>query len=153
MDHDYVTEVTMDPPLNMMEPSTSLLGMMVELKCRVNPQSSSSSPLQWSSSVTSRGSKLQWSEGGVTVTGTERRNLIHNPSAAEVVLQISNFSSVDYGVYRCECVNDFSYPQFKICGDPFGLPTHCAAASERFYLLPPGNTALYSTLLAVVGYF
>ena len=150
---DYVTKVSMEPPLYMMEQTTSLLGTTVKLKCRVSPQSSSSSPLQWSSSVTSRGSKLQWSEGGVTVTGTAGRKLIHDSSAAEVVLQISNFSSVDYGVYRCECVNDFSYPQFKICGDPFGLPTHCAAASERFYLLPPGNTALLSTLLAVVGYF
>lgn len=122
---NYSTEVSV-------EPLTLELGKSVELRCGVSQSSLS----QWRNSVTSNGSRLTWSEGGVTslVAG---RELVYNDAAGEVVLRISNFSIEDYGVYRCQCVNNFSYLQYEVCGRHEGLPTHCTATRE-VKLLPSG---------------
>lgn len=105
----------------------------MELGCRVRK------PFlhQWRTSVISAGSKLTWSEGGVLDwTAYRGRNLTYDSSQGEVILRISNFSIEDYGVYKCQCINDFTYLQYEICGGTDGLATHCSSATEK-YLQPP----------------
>jgi hypothetical protein len=126
---NYGTEISSDP-------SSPELGRPLELKCRV----SQSSLDQWKSSVVSSGSNLTWSEGPLTNwSAYDGRAVIYNNAAGEVVLRISNFSIEDYGVYRCHCVNDFTFLQYEKCGETThgnrGLPTHCSATTE-IHLLP-----------------
>lgn len=75
--------------------------------------------------------------------GGEHREVVHTDNG--VILRIHNFSLADYGLYMCRCVNMYDYAQFKICGAPFGLPSHCAATME-VALLPTG---IYTTQLFV----
>lgn len=124
---DYSIEVSANP----LEPA---LGETVELRCRVGDSSQS----RWANGVVSRGSNLIWTEGGVKDWSKYNgRELISNSTAGEAILRIANFSHLDYGVYSCRCVNDFTYLQYKVCGGDEGLPTHCSAAAE-LRLLPPG---------------
>ena len=118
------------------EPPVPALGETVELKCGVGDTYRD----EWSNGVVSRGSKLVWSEGGVRVWSEYNgRDLISDFTAGETVLRIANLSVADYGVYRCRCVNDFTFLQYELCGGTNGVPTHCSAATE-LQLLPTGNS-------------
>lgn len=126
------------------EPAIPVLGEAVELHCRVGELLTALT--QWKNSVVSSGSRLSWSEGGVTDWSTYAgRELVYNHTTGEAVLRISNFSLRDYGVYECNCVNDFSYLQYEVCGGHDGLPTHCSATS-RLQILPSGTLDLVQTL-------
>ena len=116
------------------EPLVPALGETLELRCRVNDSSLD----QWTNGVFTRGSKLMWSEGGARDWSEYNgRDLINDFTAGEAILRIANFSVADYGLYRCRCVNDFTFLQYELCGGSDGLETHCSAATE-LHLLPTG---------------
>ena len=117
------------------EPAVPVVGETVELHCRVG----GSSLDRWENSVVSSGSRLSWSEGGVTDwSAYAGRELVYDHTTGEAVLRISNFDLRDYGVYECNCVNDFTYLQYEVCGDHDGIPTHCSATSI-LQILPSGT--------------
>ena len=131
------------------DPSSPELGRALELKCSV----SQSSLEQWKISVVSSGSNLAWSEGSVrNWTAYHGREVIYNNTVGEVVLRISNFSIEDYGVFRCHCVNDFTFLQYEECGEievrSRGLPTHCSASKEIQLLPSSGNLCYSASMLA-----
>ena len=106
-------------------------------------------PAQYASSVASAGSLLQWTDGGVVVEGGGHREVEYTDDA--VILRINNFSLADYGLYMCRCVNMYDYAQFRVCGELYGLPSHCAATVE-VPLLPAGiftTNSLYATLICI----
>ena len=118
-----------------MEPATPVLGEAVELRCGVGELSSN----QWESSVVSSGSKLTWSEGGVTDWSVYAGRTVTNTLEGHTIFRIFNFTVEDYGVYKCQCINDFTYAQYESCGGQSGLPTHCSASKE-IYILPSGKS-------------
>ena len=116
------------------EPPAPVPGEPVELRCRVSDSSWS----QWADGVASSGSTLTWSEGGLAEWAEyEGRELIHDSAGGETILRIANFTVGDFGLYRCRCVNDFSYLQYEVCGGTGGLATYCSATTE-LHLLPLG---------------
>ena len=126
----YDIQISLQPPV-------PVVGERLELRCSVG----GASIKQWQSGVASEGSKLTWSEGGVTDwTAYSGREFVYDSGRGEAVLRISNFSIEDYGVYKCHCINDFTYLQYEICGGIHGLTTHCSAPIETY--LQPSSKAL-----------
>lgn len=110
----------------------------MELVCRVTAEAL----VSWRNGVAAFNSSLQWSDGGVAaVREGQGRDLVYDQRRGEIVLRIHNLSAADYGVYQCQCVNEYSYSQFRSCGGPSGIPTYCAH-TEEIAILPPG-TCIY----------
>lgn len=111
-----------------------VLGETVDLRCRIRNFSRS----QWEDDVAASGSRLIWTEGGIADWSEyEGRELIYDSTAGELILRISNFTINDYGIYRCRCHNNFTYVQYKTCGDTDGLANFCSDP-EELTILPSG---------------
>lgn len=75
-------------------------------------------------------------------------DMIYNHTTGEAVLQISSFTIADYGAYTCQCVNEYTFSQYKACGGHDGLPTHCSAPRE-VDLLPSSGIHTHNTVMNV----
>ena len=69
-----------------------LLGQSIDLMCSLN--SSDVQPYN----------TLQWFDGEIPIESTASREIIRCGNS--ITLRFHNFSTLDFGVYKCRCVNE-----------------------------------------------
>ena len=77
---------------------------------------------------------LQWLDGELPIKQSSGREIIR--CGTSITLRFLNFSLLDFGMYRCRCVNLFSFEEYK--GENYNIMPFCSHPSN-ITLLPEGK--------------
>lgn len=77
---------------------------------------------------------LQWLDGELPIEQSASREIIR--CGTSITLRFHNFSVLDFGMYRCRCINLYNFEEYKRDGS--NIPTFCSQPSNITHL-PEGK--------------